>query len=139
MVKFKFKDVLKYTILKAILTSVFVVITNSFNKEGSQQMIGFAIIVGIISLGVFYLLLLATRKIASGIIYYSFLLIIFAFILNELMGMAIEIDTNIYTVIARGKPWQVTYKICDVISVVFSSYVCLVLPARNIFLKDKSI
>jgi len=53
MHKFKFTDFLKYAILKTVLTNVLVVITNAFNKEGAQQMIGFTIIVGIISLVVF--------------------------------------------------------------------------------------
>jgi len=66
------------------------------------------------------------RKIEFINIYYSLLLIILAVVINDLIGMAIEINTNIFAIIVKGKPWQVAYKICDTISVVLSSYMCLV-------------
>ncbi len=131
MYKFKFTDVLKYAFLKTILTCILIVITNAFNKEGNQQMVGLVIIVGILSLVIIYLLLLAIQKIGIKGIYYSFFLIVLVLIINELIGIVIERSTNIFAVIINGKPWQVAYKICDIVSVILSSYVCLVLPMQT--------
>ena len=137
MYKFKFTDVLKHAFLKTVLTSILVVITNTFNKEGNQQMIGFAIIVGVLSLLIIYLVLLAIRKVEFKNIYNVYLLIILMLVVNELIGMSIEIKTNIIAVIINGKSWQIAFKVCDIVSVILSSYLCFVLPIRNILLKNK--
>lgn len=138
MYKFKFTDILKYVFLKTVLTSILVVITSAFNSEGNQQMIGFAIIVGILSLLIIYLGLLTMHKVEFKNPYYIYLLIILLLVINEITGMVIEKDTNIFAVIMNGKSWQIAYKVCDVVSVIFSSYLCFILPIRNMRLKNKS-
>ena len=137
MYKFKFTDVLKYAFLKTVLTSILVVITNAFNNEGNQQIIGFVIIVGVLSLLIIYLVLLAMRKVEFKNIYYVYLLIILILIINELIGMSIERKTNVIAVIINRKSWQIAFKVCDTVSVILSSYLCFALPIRNMFLKNK--
>jgi len=138
MYKFKFTDVLKYAFLKTVLTNILVVITSAFNNESNQQMIEFAIIVGILSLLIIYLGLLMKRKVEFKNTYYIYFLIILLLVVNEITGMVIEKDTNIAAVIMNGKSWQIAYKICDVVSVILSSYLCFILPIRNMRLKSKS-
>jgi hypothetical protein len=140
MYKIKFKNILKYAVSKTILTNllVLVVSTNGFNWEGKQQMMGFTVIVGFLSLAVLCLFLLVKRKgeFKSG--YYPFFMVIFALVVNDVAGMALGIDTNIISVILQRKPWLITYKLCDVESVIFSSYLWLVLPIKRIPSNEKS-
>lgn len=138
MYKFKFTDVFKYVILKTILTSILVVITSAFNNEGNQQMIGFTIIVGIISLLIIFLVILTMRKLKFKKNYYVYLLIILTLLVNEIIGMVIEKDTNIVAVILNGKTWQIAYKVCDILSIILSTYLFFILPIRSMYLKNKA-
>jgi hypothetical protein len=139
MNKLKFKNILKYVVSKTILTSILVLVvsTEGLNWEGKQQMIGFTTIVGILSLAVLCLFLLVKRKVKFKSSYYPFFIVIFALIVNDVVGMAVGIDINIISVILQRKPWLITYKLCDVESVIFSSYVCLVLPMQKMLSKEK--
>jgi hypothetical protein len=96
----KFKNILKYVVSKTILTSILVVISSAFNGEGEQQMIGFTLVVGILSLAMLCLFLLK-RKLGSTSSYFPFFMVFFALIVNDVVGMALEMNTNIISVLLQ--------------------------------------
>ncbi len=126
--KFGFKDVLKYCIVKIILTSLFFVLTNEFNSEGNQQMIGYTILIGIASLVVLWIIILILNKIEFDLSKHYIILIIILFIVNEGLDTISGIEYNIYVIIMSEKPWQLVFKICDYISLFISGFLFFTLP-----------
>lgn len=129
-----FLTVLMYIISKTFSISIIVGVSNLFNKEGQQQMIGFSIIIGIISLILIYISSIILNKIIFSRAGYIFYIIGFTFLINEISSIIIEPSTNFFSVFTNNKSWQIVYKVSDVICVLFFSWVFFIIPTK----KEKS-
>jgi hypothetical protein len=135
--KFKFFDVLKYSFVKTVLSSLFFVWTKEFNSEGNQQMAGFNTLIGIASLIIIYLVILFVQKLGVNISKNILLLIVILFIVNEALQTLSGTEYNIYSIIVNKKPWQLIYKLCDYASILVSATLCFILPVIKMHMREK--
>lgn len=135
--KFRFIDVLKYSFLKTVLSSLFFVWTKEFNSEGNQQMAAFNTLIGIASLIIIYLVNLFVQKLGVNISKNILLLIVILFIVNETLHTVSGTEYNIFTIVMNKKPWQLIYKICDYASILVSATLCFILPVIKMHVREK--
>jgi len=129
MIKPKFLDFLKFFLIKTLITSILFISFDSQGYEGNQETIIYTIFIGTITLIIFYLIILLVQK--SGYNYGRYYFIFSLLIINELSGIIVSYETNIFEVIMTRQNWLILFKLFDNISLIISAYLCFILPYKR--------
>jgi len=133
--KLKFSNFIKYWIVKILTTCFLFVISGQQGYEGILIYTVFTFYATTISVAIIYLFYLTTnffflkQSFAFVKLFFFFITLI---VINDVSCLIVDRNTDVISAILSGKSWQIIYKICDIISLVFSGYLFFGLPYRRL-------